>query len=91
MHFEFISISTTTHYCSFLLQVGVPVHELGHVIGFWHEHQRSDRDNFVEIKTENAYQSFVFVAEFLRVGQTLNYKMPYDYGSVLHYGPRVRV
>ena len=59
------------------------------MIGFWHEHQRSDRDSFVEIRTENAYQSFTFVAEFLRVGQTVNYKIPYDFGSVLHYGSRV--
>ena len=31
----------------------VTMHELGHVIGFYHEHQRADRDEFVEIIWDN--------------------------------------
>ncbi len=72
-----------------LFQVGVPIHEIGHVIGFWHEHQRSDRDSYITIRTENAYQSFTFVAEFLRLGNTDNHNIAYDYGSVLHYSAKV--
>jgi len=28
------------------------VHELGHVLGFFHEHQRWDRDDFITVHYE---------------------------------------
>lgn len=32
---------------------GAMIHELGHVVGFNHEHQRPDRDDFILIHFEN--------------------------------------
>ena len=44
---------------------GIVVHELGHVVGFWHEHTRPDRDENVQIVTKNIMSGmsrFTFVS-----------------------------
>ncbi|XP_059819218.1 bone morphogenetic protein 1-like [Hypanus sabinus] len=64
---------------------GIVVHELGHVIGFWHEHTRPDRDDHVTIVRENIQpgQEYNFLKmepeEVDSLGET------YDFDSIMHY------
>lgn len=61
------------------------MHELGHVVGFWHEHTRPDREQHVVIERNN-----------IMIGQEYNFNkltsedvntlgLAYDYESIMHY------
>ena len=63
---------------------GIVVHELGHALGFWHEQNRNDRDNYVKINYENIDPSNAF--NFDKYGTDKPYLgTPYDYYSIMHY------
>lgn len=58
---------------------------MGHAIGFVHEHQRLDRDDYVNIIRENMdkdvnYQKY---SHF----EVDTFEEPYDFDSVMQYGP----
>ncbi|KAI6235998.1 Metalloendopeptidase [Aphelenchoides besseyi] len=61
------------------------IHELMHVIGFIHEHQRDDRDTFVKIIWKNVIDGAN--ADFDKISSVglSNYGEPYDYFSIMHY------
>ena len=75
-------VSLSGVHCLFL---GTIIHELGHVLGLEHEHQRVDRDEFVrlhskaKITKENAEQ--------FDPNPGAQLLTPYDYYSIMHYGP----
>jgi len=60
--------------------VGVLVHEIGHTLGFYHEHQRSDRDSYVKINWAcvSSSAAFSIMTNGVKVGA-------YDILSSMHY------
>ncbi|ELT97502.1 hypothetical protein CAPTEDRAFT_221461 [Capitella teleta] len=69
---------------SCFLRFGVPLHEIGHTLGFYHEHQRADRDEWIDLLEDNID---VYNSQFWKV-DTEDYGVPYDYTSVMHYSSK---
>tara|TARA_R110002126_G_scaffold110918_2_gene248476 strand:- start:3157 stop:3831 length:675 start_codon:yes stop_codon:yes gene_type:complete len=61
-------------------------HELGHLIGLWHEQSRPDRDAYVEILWENIREKHY--ANFSRRDREGRNEGAYDYDSIMHYSGR---
>ncbi|XP_041612933.1 astacin-like metalloendopeptidase [Vulpes lagopus] len=62
---------------------GIVLHELMHVLGFWHEHSRADRDQYIRINWNEIIPGFEI--NFIK-SRSSNMLVPYDYSSVMHYG-----
>ncbi len=72
-------------------------HEIGHVLGLLHEHQRYDRDENVRVNRSgtaydripqwrNERHCFLWVfCYYTAVRNTTHYDTPYDFHSVMHY------
>ena len=60
------------------------MHELGHILGFYHEHNRIDRDEYIEIIWPNIIHEFGNLFQKIAIEVTYN-DLPYDYGSIMHY------
>ncbi len=61
---------------------GTTVHEFLHALGFWHEQNRPDRDNFVKISYENIQDG---MADQFDKYTGKYFSTPYDYNSIMHY------
>ncbi|XP_013164435.1 PREDICTED: tolloid-like protein 1 [Papilio xuthus] len=64
---------------------GIVVHELGHVVGFWHEHTRPDRDNHVQIIRDNILSGQEYNFNKLTYEEVNSLGQTYDYDSIMHY------
>ncbi|OXU25209.1 hypothetical protein TSAR_008830 [Trichomalopsis sarcophagae] len=64
---------------------GIVVHELGHVVGFWHEHTRPDRDRHVQIIRDNIMTGQEYNFNKLTEDEVNSLGLPYDYDSIMHY------
>lgn len=65
---------------------GTVVHEVLHAAGLFHEHTRCDRDDYVNIKWHNIESGFEHNFH-KNCGNAIS-QYGYDFGSVMHYGPR---
>ncbi|CAG7837627.1 unnamed protein product [Allacma fusca] len=64
---------------------GIVAHELIHALGFYHEHSRTDRDDFITVSWSNinggsAYNFDKYPASFVSL-----FGVSYDYDSLMHY------
>ncbi|KAI7807192.1 putative meprin A subunit beta-like, partial [Triplophysa rosa] len=61
-------------------------HQFLHALGFYHEHTRYDRDDYVTIKHENIKAGYE--REFNKRSENVSSVQgtPYDYMSLMHYG-----
>ncbi|MGO9125626.1 MAG: choice-of-anchor D domain-containing protein [Terriglobales bacterium] len=68
---------------SFLCTEGTVLHEMGHVIGLWHEQSRSDRNTYVTVNYQNIIKGSRF--NFDMIQDDVQNMTLYDYASLMQY------
>ncbi len=69
------------------LEIKSITHELGHCLGFLHEHQRPDRDYYVDIIWEKIVPGKEFNFDIMDNPLIKEQSFEYDYNSIMHYPP----
>ena len=64
---------------------GIVVHELGHVVGFWHEHTRPDRDGYIDVIYANILDNQDYNFQKMPREEINSLGEEYDFGSIMHY------
>ena len=70
--------------------LGSAIHELGHVIGFYHEMARTDRDQAIVLDFNQMSTTDAIQYNIMPNPMPGYYGQPYDLGSIMHYSPTVR-
>lgn len=65
------------------MRVGNIAHEIGHVIGLWHEHSHPARDQFIIIHTDNINNGDR--DQFIKKDMSSVNVNDYDFASLMHY------
>ncbi|CAB3408716.1 unnamed protein product [Caenorhabditis bovis] len=67
------------------VRMGVIEHEIGHALGLWHEQSRPDALSYITVETDFILPSYI--SDFLQRDDEIDtLGIPYDLGSVMHYG-----
>src|SRR5690349_5334313 len=75
-------LSLEAGYCT---DKGTVLHELMHTLGFVHEQNRIDRDDYVQVNYDNVDPAYEANFNFHSDVQRDHYGQAYDYESVMHY------
>ena len=71
-------------------KLGQIIHEIGHIIGFFHEQSRPDRDEYITINWENIMDPVRNNVNFQAAENQIDSDLlavPYDINSIMHYQP----
>ncbi len=68
------------------LHFSVIVHEIGHALGFYHEHQRIDRDKYIQVLYDNVQTRYNTEFVLIPESEATTFGIGYDYASIQHYG-----
>jgi len=67
---------------------GTAIHEFMHAAGFWHEHSRYDRDNYVRINWNNILRGMAYNFNKYSWNEINLLGEPYDLSSIMHYNSK---